>query len=358
MTYLASSGSPEQPSVEDAGEPRLSRREVLRIFAVSAAALSLPSAISCSRSATPVTESRVLMGTVVNLTVMGPDADAAKNAAAACLDRMESLEGELSRYRPDSDVSVLNRTGRLERAPDSLLELLALSLELSDLGDGAFDVTVGPLLSLYDDHARRSAGQPTVRAIENRLRLVDYQKINVEGRNVRFAESGMAITLDGIAKGYVVDAGVSTLKAHGFRDVLVEAGGDLVAAGDHGSGRPWRLGIQSPRPEFSTRLIVEATDRALATSGDYMQTFAADRSSHHILDPRTGYSPGELASATVVAPTAAQADGLATLVMVLGAKRGVAVLDGLPGCEGCTIGKDLEIVETSGFSAFRSGVQS
>ena len=155
----------------------------------------------------------------------------------------------------------------------------------------------------------------------------------------------MALTLDGIGKGFVVDAGVAELKRHGFPRVLVEAGGDLLAA-----GRRWRIGIRHPRPADSALLgRIEAQDVAVATSGDYFQPFKRDRSLHHILDPRTGVSALGLCSATVLAPTAVRADALATLAMTLDPRPARDLLEALPGCEGCLVTKAGDVVRTTGF---------
>jgi thiamine biosynthesis lipoprotein len=143
---------------------------------------------------------------------------------------------------------------------------------------------------------------------------------------------------------------VDVLRGRGFGDVIVEAGGDLVAGGVRGDGTPWRIGIRAPRPGLALTARFEAANRAVATSGDYMQPFTDDYSQHHILDPRRGYSSPELASATVAAPTAALADALATLTMVLGPRRGRALIEDLPDCEAYFIAKDLEVTRTSGFT--------
>jgi thiamine biosynthesis lipoprotein len=125
---------------------------------------------------------------------------------------------------------------------------------------------------------------------------------------------------------------------------LAGGGGSRMRRGD-----PWRIGIRSPRRQLALQARFDARDRAVASSGDYMQPFAPDYSQHHILDPRTGYSAPELASSTVVASDAATADALATLVMVLGPVRGRALLEDLPDCEGYLLTKNLEVVRTSGF---------
>jgi thiamine biosynthesis lipoprotein len=303
------------------------------------------------------------MGTGVHLTVLGEDREAAAAAADASLAHMAGLEGLLSRYRTDSEVGRLNASGKLAEASPALLDVLGLADRIHRMGDGAFDVSIQPLLDLYRDRLGRGAGPPGPAALEAVLERVDQGALQVRGRSIESRRPDLSITLDGIAKGYVVDRGVALLTGRGFANVFVEAGGDLMAAGDKGPGRPWRIGIRSPRPGRPWRIGIrsprpgisiqarfDARNRAVATSGDYMQPFTADYAQHHILDPRTGTSAPELASATVVAPDAATADGLATLVMVLGPRRGRELLEDLSGCEGYLVGKDLEVVRTSGFA--------
>jgi len=328
------------------------RREVLTIVAVGGGAgLAWSLGLFGRSRGAVVTRSRQLMGTVVNLTAVGDDREAAEAAVEAALGRMSELESQLSRFRSESEVSRLNRTGRVEGASDDLIELLRLADRISRLGDGAFDVTVQPLLELYRKQLAEHHRLPPPTAVEATLERVDYRNVHIQGRNVSLARSGAAITIDGIGKGYIVDQGVAVLKARGFPNVLVEAGGDLLASGQRAPGRPWRIGIRRPRHGArGLQARVDARDRAVTTSGDYMQPFTPDFAQHHILDPRTGSSSPELASSTVVAPTAALADGLSTLTMALGPRQSLALLEDLSGCEGYLVTKDLRVVMTSGFT--------
>ncbi len=289
------------------------------------------------------------MGTGVELRVLGDDREAASAAADAALQRMAALEARLSRHRPDSELSRLNREGRLPRASATLREVLELGARVARWGDGAFDVTVQPLLDEYR-RTRPHPALPDPEAIERALEAVDYRAVRVHGASIALDRPGARITLDGIGKGYIVDQGVKVLRRYGFPNVFVEAGGDLVAAGQKGGGGAWRVGIQSPRRGFSLQARFDMRERAVATSGDYMQPFTADYRLHHIVDPRTGRSGPELASATVIAPDAATADGLATLTMVLGVRRGRELLEALPGCEGYLVSKRLDVYRTSGFA--------
>jgi thiamine biosynthesis lipoprotein len=330
------------------GRGRITRRDALSILAVAGAA-GAGWVLGALDRARPVSRSRVLMGTGVQLTVVGPDPEEAAAAAEAALGEMAGLEALLSRYRADSEVSRLNREGRVDDASTALLDVLRLAERIHRLGDGGFDVSIQPLLDLYRPRREPATGLPSAGAIERTLDRVDQRALRLEGRRITRTRPDLSITLDGIAKGYVVDGGVSALVARGFANVLVEAGGDLVASGDKGAGAPWRLGIRSPRHGLALEARFDARNRAVATSGDYMQPFTPDYAQHHILDPRTGRSAPELASATVLAPNAATADGLATLVMVLGPARGRALLEDLPDCEGYLVTKQLEVVRTSGF---------
>jgi thiamine biosynthesis lipoprotein len=328
----------------------LGRRDVLKILAVGGAGLAAwKLGFSREASASVVQESRTLMGTTVNLTVVSDDREAAAGAVEATLSRMAGLEDHLSRYRADSEISRLVTHGRVDDASEALVDVLRLSERISRMGDGAFDVTVQPVLDLYRDRLSNRQELPSRVEIEAALERVDYRSVRLSGRSVVLERSDTGLTLDGIGKGYIVDQGVAELKRLGWPDVFVEAGGDLVASGEKGDGSPWRIGIRSPRRALALQARLDARNQAVATSGDYMQPFTPDLSQHHIVDPRTGLSSPDLASSTVLAPDAATADGLATLTMVLGASRSRELLEELPDCEGYFVKKSLEVVRTTGF---------
>ena len=160
----------------------------------------------------------------------------------------------------------------------------------------------------------------------------------------------MAITLDGIAKGYIVDQGVAVLSGLGFENVVVEAGGDLMASGLKDGTVPWRIGLRSPRKEQPGFMVkVDVLNKAVATSGDYQQYYTPDLNHHHIIDPRSGYSVPQLASATIVAPTCMQADALATSLMVLDIQEGLSLIESLDKIEAYLVSKELKVFPTQGF---------
>lgn len=330
----------------------ITRRHFLRITAFTAVAgLALKTGVEWMNEPEPVTETRLLMGTVVNLTVVGTDQATARCAISACLDHMQQLENILSRFKPESQLAQLNRAGVVENADPALHTLIRLAHDVSEQSNGAFDVTIKPLVDLYAQAQQSNGALPSTMQIEAARQRVDYCQLQVDGTTVAFSQPDMAITLDGIAKGYIVDEGIAILREQGLTNVIVEAGGDLLAAGRKTTNTPWRIGVQSPRVEQSGYLArVRLENQAIATSGDYMQAYSADFKHHHIIDPRTGFSSPELAGVTVLASNAAQADALATAVMVLGLDAGQVLINKLSGCEALFVTKTLDVVTTSGFN--------
>lgn len=320
----------------------MQRRDFLKISAVAGAVLA-GSGIAgrqwFSGRPVPVRETRLLMGTVLNLTMLAPSQAEGQQAIEVTLDEMTRLVGIFDHRKPTTALGQLNAAGRLERAPGELLGVLASAIRYGGLTGGAFDVTIKPVLD-----AIAAGRRPT-----KEKSLVDYRRIQIDGWSVQLGANGMAVTLDGIAKGYIVDKAVDVLESNGYVNVLVEAGGDLRGLGS-APDRPWRVGVQDPRtagdPEVLTAFDLGS---AAATSGDYQNAFTTDRSAFHIIDPGSAASPGELASATVLAPLAADADALSTSLMVLGVERGLRLIEQLPGVEALVVTKDKLIRRTGGF---------
>lgn len=323
-------------------QKRISRRNFLQIIAVGVVANATAKlSFDALTAAEAVAATRILMGTVVNLAVISEDKVTAQNAIEATFNRMAELEDVLSHFKSESQLSQLNQNGHIYEAHPALLALIDQAHQLSELTTGGFDITIKPLLELYQQH-QTTASLPSATEIADTLEKVDYRQIKVNGDQIAFARPGMAITLDGIAKGFIVDEGVLELKQAGLNNVMVEAGGDLLVSGQKSAGESWQIGLQSPRrsqPGLLARLTVR--NQAIATSGDYLQAFTTDLRQHHILDPRTGYSSPALASATIIAPSAVLADGLATATMVLGLEDGLALVNRLPDCGACLVDKDL-----------------
>jgi thiamine biosynthesis lipoprotein len=330
----------------------MDRRQALRITAVAGTGLALGGGLVAGvlrrAGLHRVSESRTRMGTVVTITVVHPEADEARRMVGASFEEMERLESVLSRHRPDTPLSRLNTTGLLSDPPPELVEVVERAEAYSVLSDGAFDVTVKPLLDLYGAAFDGGDRPPSERDVRAARALVDHRGVRIEGDAIRLADPRMSITLDGIAKGYIVDRTIDVLVASGADRVMVNAGGDMASAGDGSVDDPWTVSIQDPRDERRYVELVRLAGDCIATSGDYMRTFTEDRRFHHIIDPRTGYSPTHTSSVSVLAPTAMDADALSTAVLVLGPVEGRALLEGLRGVEGVVVGKDGVQVRTSG----------
>lgn len=270
------------------------------------------------------------------MTALNEDEKVAGAAVESAFAELERIESVMSLYRSESQISRLNREGVLE-APDALLiEVLRFAAEVAEKSGGAFDVTVQPLWAL-------KGAKPDAAT----LALVDWRKVELDEKRVKLAP-GMAITLNGIAQGFAADAAMRVMRAHRMEHALIDAG-EFSAHGSNAENAPWRIGIQHPRERDAFAALTRLENRCLATSGDYETAFSDDWSRHHILDPETGESPGELASVSVLAPTAMAADALSTTLFVLGAKRGIEFLRGYPGTDALLILKDGRRVATTGF---------
>jgi thiamine biosynthesis lipoprotein len=155
--------------------------------------------------------------------------------------------------------------------------------------------------------------------------------------------------LDGIAKGYIVDVGIAKLQSLGYANVYVEAGGDLRTIGTKPDQAPWKIGLQSPRDNTNILMKFDVSNQAVATSGDYMRYFSPDMSHHHIIDPRVGISPTELASVTILSTWAALSDAFATAVMVMGIEAGLDQINKIPDMEALLVTKDNQLYQSVGF---------
>ena len=265
---------------------------------------------------------RVLMGTVVEITLLdggaGSDAEAAMEAAFSA---MAEVEASMSAHRDDSEVARLNAAAEPVEVSAATAEVLELGLQMAATSGGAFDLTLGRLKTLwgFDGDAPRVPSDPEIAAA---LRGIGPTSLHLEGRRVTKGDAALGVDLGAIAKGYAVDRAVAALQAAGIRHASVNAGGDLRLIGDRG-GRPWRIGIQHPRDPQGVLVTLELADAAVVTSGDYERFFEVDGVRyHHILDPRVGRPADACRSVTVVAASAAEADALATAAFVLGPEAG------------------------------------
>jgi thiamine biosynthesis lipoprotein len=338
------------------GGRALPRRDVLRITAVAGVTLALGGGLVSEllRQARlhRARVTRTQLGTLVTITVIHPDSETARALVEEAFREIERLEGLLSRHRVDTPLARLNREGALADAPAELTYVVRRALEYGALTGGAFDPTVGPLMSLYASHFASADGAPPADAdVLAVLARVDWRAVRVEAGGIVLGREGASLTLDGIAKGYVVDRAVARLVDAGAGRVIVAASGDMAAGGVPGVEESWRIGVQDPRSR-GTLGVLELTGESVASSGDYMQAYTRDLRHHHIVDPRTGRSPEHTSGVTVVAPSAMDADALSTAAFVMGPVDGLELLEGLDGVEGLIVTKDQRQLRTSGFRRY------
>lgn len=266
-------------------------------------------AVSATLSGIPLPEQRLTwrwqgtaLGAEASILVVHQDRQRASETLQALTSEIERLEQIFSLYRPDSDIVRLNNTGHLFSPPAELVSLLSTAQSIGSQTNGAFDPTVQPLWTLHANHAGQ---QPSERSIELASKLVDYRAIDIGTREIRFARQHMAVTLNGIAQGYITDKITDRLLDLDLSDVLVNLG-EIRAAGYAGSGHPWQVGIAGK----SGAIALE--NAAIATSSPDGTRFNIESELHHIFDPLTGRPSPAASQTSVIAPNATLADALAT----------------------------------------------
>jgi thiamine biosynthesis lipoprotein len=286
-----------------------------------------------------VQRSRLLLGTVVEITSSGLPEELSEKAIDHAFQEISRLEKLLSTYEPESDLTRLSQSEEGTRVARETAELLALGKAIAQQSDGAFDMTLGRLKSLWDFESG-SKVIPNREAIHQALEHTGPESLVIMGQNVQKKHPALAVDLGGIAKGYIVDRAVDILKSYGINSGAVNAGGDMFLIGNR-FDRPWRIGIQHPREAGQVLATVEVADQAVVTSGDYERYFMVNgQRFHHIFDPRTGMPSRASQSVTVVSAKVALADGLATAIFVLGPQRGLDLITQYPGSECLIIGLD------------------
>ncbi len=287
-------------------------------------------------------EGRPLMGTWVEITVEGADLAALRPATDAAYREMTRLSDMMNHYDPASVVSAINRTAGVQpvAVPPELMAVLRRAQNVSQRTGGAFDVTVGSLggWRFRADDPR----QPEASQIAAQLPNVNWRRLRLDTTTgTAFLERrGARIDLGGIAKLYILDAGMRTLAAHGIGHAMINGGGDVVVRGTT-RGRAWRIGIRDPRAPQQLLGTVEATSGFVVSSGDYERYFIRDgRRYHHILDPRTGYPAQGPRHVTLVAEQLDAVNGYGTAIMVLGLAAGQRLVADTPGLEGLIVDHD------------------
>ncbi|RRJ64764.1 FAD:protein FMN transferase [Paenibacillus oralis] len=305
-----------------------------------------------SKSTESVESAGLGMGTGLCHKAYGKNAEKALQAVGAEVKRLERL---LSRFAPESDIAKINRLagrGEVELSPEAF-EVLALAGHFSGLCRDAFDVTVGPLVELWD--YKNAAAAPDRERIREALSLVNHAdlRLNPASQTAGLRRKGQSVDLGAIGKGYASDKLLGVFRRFGVTSAFSNLGGNVAVLGTKPDGSPWRVGIRHPRRENRLIGAVDVIDKAVVTSGDDQRYFidALGIRRHHLLDPSTGYpADAGLISVTIVADSTAAADALSTAVFVAGMERGRAILRSFPGAEAVIVDHRLQVYVTRGLN--------
>jgi thiamine biosynthesis lipoprotein len=292
-----------------------------------------------------------VMGTRIAVELWADDDAAGQRALDAVIDEMRRVDALMSHYRPESQLSQVNQRAAQEpvRVDPELSGLIERAAGLSELTGGAFDITYASVGYLYDyrRHLRPSDAQ-----IAAGLGAIDWRHVVVDrdASTVRFTQDGVRIDLGGIAKGHAVDRAIAILKGMGIRHASVTAGGDSRIMGDR-FGRPWIVGIRHPDDAAKVIARIPLVDVAISTSGDYERYFdEGGERYHHIIDPKSGRSAGEVRSVTIIGPDATTTDGLSTSVFVLGPERGMELVGRLADVDAVIVRRDGKVLYSPGLA--------
>jgi len=311
------------------------RRCALAALLTSAAAGAAPALLAAVRSA-PSPHYRwrgTALGARATIIIQGPDAGRAAALAPAWEAELRRLEDVFSLYREQSALRRLNRAGGLDAPPIELVDLLATCQAIHRATGGVFDPSVQPLWDLYATHFLRRPGTATGPDAESRARAgerVGFAHVHVAADRIEFGRAGMALTLNGIAQGYLSDRIAALLARAGVRHALVDIG-EVRALGPRSGGDPWRVALARTGSGAPLTGLVEISGGALATSSPAGYRFGGHRGHHHLFDAAAGASAAAPRTVSVRAPTATLADGLSTAFAMLPAERIPAVVAAFPG---------------------------
>ncbi len=320
--------------------------------------------VGCKTAAVPVAATdegeiaelnATAMGTEVQIVIRADGSTRAKAMVAAkdALAEIVRIEAMMTDWNETSQLQAINHAAGEQPVHVSreLLELLVRSKQISDLTNGAFDVTYAGAGQFWDFKAR-PPHVPAPETIAKAIGFIDYRQmiIDLEGGTAFLTRKGMRIGLGGIAKGYAVDCASELIRKAGFKHHAVKAGGDMKVSG-RWNKKLWSVAIRDPRDRANVIGVLPVANSAISTSGDYERFFELDGVRYaHIIDPRTGYPVQHMRSVTIIAKEAWFSDGLAKGVFVLGVEKGMKLIEDLPDVEAVVIDGDGQLTASSGLA--------
>ena len=311
----------------------MGRRRTLTILAAAGSLASIRTGWAVGATPQAYTWSGTALGAKASLTLYGVSQSEGKRLLKQVGNELKRLEGIFSLYRTDSVISTLNDDGYVDNPPLDFVRLMSQARAMSEVTTGAFDVTVQPLWKMYAAHfgdGRIDSAGPEKDTIDAALELVGYKGISIDSTAIRFKKSGMSVTLNGIAQGYITDRIADLLYTQGLRHVLIDLG-EIRALDKHPSGRPWVVGLEDPARIGGITNKVDIDNQAVATSAASGTRFDNSGVHHHIFDPDSGQSRNIYNSISVVGERAIVADALSTGLYNLDPPQAREVLNQFPG---------------------------
>ncbi len=300
----------------------------------------------------PLARTNFILGTTVDIILYDSKDEKAIDEAFG---RIKEIEDKMTiNTENTSEIINLNNASGLHDvtvSPDTFF-VLERGLYYSQLSQGKFDITIGPIVKLWNI-GTENAAVPEPQALAEAINSVDYKKLHLDPHNKRakLDTKGMIVDLGAIAKGYAADEAGNILRKHGVKSAIINLGGNILAIGENTTGEPFKIGVQDPFNLRGAYLgILEIKDKTVVTSGIYEKYFEfEDKVYHHILDPYTGFpAKSDLAGVSVITDISIDGDGLSTMIFLLGLEKGLEFINNEPNIEGVFITNNKEVYLTEG----------
>ena len=292
-----------------------------------------------------------LMGNRFEISVVTHNKSKAKLCIQAAVDEIRRIEKLLTTFNESSQTNLVNRNAGLMpvKVDKELFDLIKRSKKISELTQGAFDITYGSIDKRFWNFDQTMTSLPDSQTAKQLVRLINYKNVVLDQNNmtVFLKEKGMRIGFGGIGKGYAAEKAKYVLQQMGIENGIVNAAGDLTAWGYQPNGKPWTIGIADPNVTRNAFSYLELTNTSIATSGNYEKYVMIDGKKYsHTIDPKSGYPVSGIKSVTIISPNAEIADAMATPVMIMGIRVGLDMINQLNGIE-CIIIDDADTIHTS-----------
>lgn len=326
----------------------MNRRLTRGIVLTAVTILLLTGCQSRNDKSEPASESGVLFDTVISLQIYDQNGE---KLLKECFAMCEDFENRFSRTKSGSEISKINSSGgRPVNVSEDTADLINQGLKYSKLSGGRFDITIAPVVDLWDFKDKNPA-VPSSRQLQAAVKKVDYRTVEVKGSTVTLKNPEAAIDLGGIAKGYIADKLKDFLVKKGVKHAMINLGGNVLTVGSKPDNSTWNIGIQKPFAKKGEAITsVPASDSSVVSSGIYERYFKkGGRIYHHILDPETGYPvENNLYSVTILSDRSVDGDGLSTTCFALGLEKGMELIESIPDTEAVFITSDEKMHYTSG----------